>query len=66
MGEFDGLVKYGRLVPEGSAPADVVVAEELHEDELRAERLTVVRWMSRDIDRFDRVAARLRRGFALD
>jgi hypothetical protein len=65
VGEFDGLVKYGRLVPEGSAPADVVVAEKLREDALRAEGLMVVRWMSQDIDRFDRIAARLRRAFAL-
>jgi hypothetical protein len=65
VGEFDGLVKYGRLVPEGRTPADVVVAEKLREDDLRGERLTVVRWTSGDIDRFDRVAARLRRGFEL-
>jgi hypothetical protein len=65
VGEFDGLVKYGRLVPEGRTPADVVVAEKLREDDLRGEGLAVVRWTSGDIDRFDRVVARLRRGFGM-
>jgi hypothetical protein len=65
VGEFDGLVKYGRLVPEGQTPADVVVAEKLREDDLRAEQLAVVRWTWNDIDRFAPVAGRLRRGFAM-
>ena len=58
-------MKCGRLVPDGRTPADVVVAEKIREDGLRAEGLAVVRWTWVDIDRFDPVAARLRRGFSI-
>lgn len=64
VGEFDGLVKYGRLLRPGQSAADVVVAEKLREDDLRGERLGVVRWIWDDLDRFEPVAARLRRAFA--
>jgi hypothetical protein len=64
VGEFDGLVKYGRLLKPGQDPADVVVAEKLREDEIRDVDLRVVRWIWADIDHFDPVAERLRRAFA--
>ena len=64
VGEFDGLVKYGRLLKPGQDPADVVVAEKLREDEIRDLDLRVVRWIWGDIDHFDPVAERLRRAFA--
>lgn len=35
LGEFDGLVKYTRLVPRGKEPGDVVFAEKKREDLLR-------------------------------
>jgi hypothetical protein len=35
LGEFDGLIKYGRLVPAGSSPNEVVFAEKRREDRLR-------------------------------
>jgi hypothetical protein len=35
LGEFDGWVKYGRLLKPGQEPGDVVFAEKQREDELR-------------------------------
>jgi hypothetical protein len=35
LGEFDGRVKYGRLLRPGQAPGDVVFAEKKREDQLR-------------------------------
>jgi hypothetical protein len=65
VGEFDGLVKYGRLLRPGQDPADVLVAEKLREDALRAEGLGVARWTWADLDPFTEVAERLARQFAL-
>ena len=50
--EFDGLVKYGRPNPwtTNSAPADVVVAEKIREDHIRALRYAMVRVIWRDFD----------------
>jgi hypothetical protein len=64
VGEFDGLFKYGRLLKPDQDPAEVVVAEKLREDEIRDLDLRVVRWIWAEIDHFDPVAERLRRGFA--
>jgi hypothetical protein len=60
VGEFDGRVKYGRLLKPDQHPGDVVFAEKLREDELRAGGLTVIRWTWRDLDAFEQVAARMR------
>lgn len=60
VGEFDGRQKYGRLVAPGRDPGDVVYAEKLREDALRATGLAVVRWGWVDLDDFAPVAARLR------
>jgi hypothetical protein len=60
VGEFDGLVKYGRLVEPGQTAADVVVAEKLREDALRDQGLHVVRWTWADLADFTPVATRLR------
>jgi hypothetical protein len=65
VGEFDGLVKYGRLLKPGQSAADVVVAEKIREDALRAENLTVVRWLWRDLDDFAPTADRIRRRLGL-
>ncbi len=59
VGEFDGRVKYGRLVAAGQVPADVLHAEKLREDAMRATGLGVVRWGWADVDRFIPVARRL-------
>lgn len=64
VGEFDGLFKHGRLVKLGQDPADVVVAEKLHEDEIRDLDLRVVRWIWAEIGDFDPVTERLCRAFA--
>jgi hypothetical protein len=61
VGEFDGRVKYSRGLRLGDEPGDVVFAEKLREDALRATGLIVVRWTWADLDDFAPVAARLRR-----
>lgn len=58
VGEFDGQVKYGRNA------GDTVFAEKVREDTLRSAGFNVVRWTWRDLDQFDRTAARIRRAFA--
>jgi hypothetical protein len=63
VGEFDGMVKYGRLLRPGQSPGDAVVAEKYREDRLRDEGLRVVRWIWRELDDFDTVVARLLRAF---
>ena len=51
--EFDGFVKYGRrrLWTVDAALADVVVAEKIREDHIRALRYAMVRVIWRDFDR---------------
>lgn len=44
IGEFDGKVKYGALVPVGKTAADVVMEEKRRENKLRALGWTIVRW----------------------
>jgi hypothetical protein len=65
IGEFDGKAKYGRLLQQGQSAADVVYAEKLREDRLRAMGLSVVRWTWDDLDHFAPIAARLRQQFRL-
>jgi hypothetical protein len=62
-GEFDGRVKYGRLLRPGQAPGDVVFAEKVREDAIRADRREVVRWTWRELESFDEVAHRIRAAF---
>jgi hypothetical protein len=50
LGEFDGRVKYGRLLRPGQEPGDVVFEEKRREDSLRAEDWSVVRWTWADIE----------------
>jgi hypothetical protein len=63
VGEFDGRVKYGKLLRPGQDPTDVVYEEKRREDALRAEDLAVVRWTWPDLTNFAPVAARLRDRF---
>jgi hypothetical protein len=63
VGEFDGRVKYGRLLRPGQEPGDVVFEEKRREDLLRADGLRVVRWVWDELDRFELVVPRLRRAF---
>jgi hypothetical protein len=62
LGEFDGRVKYGRLLRPGEEPGDAVFREKRREDELR--RLTdfsMVRLTWADLYRGAETAARIRR-----
>jgi predicted transcriptional regulator of viral defense system len=63
VGEFDGLVKYGRTLRPDQDPVEVLVDEKRREDALRAEDLGVARWIWSDLTRFAPVAARLRARF---
>jgi hypothetical protein len=62
IGEFDGRMKYGRQPDPDVTEGEAVYREKRREDELRAERLAVVRWGWEDLDGFEAVARRLRRG----
>jgi hypothetical protein len=64
LGEFDGRVKYGRLLRPGQAPGDVVFEEKRREDELRDHRWQVARWTWDDLDHPRAVEQRIRRSFA--
>ena len=64
LGEFDGRVKYGRLLGPGQEPGDVVFREKRREDELRDHRWQVARWTWDDLDRPRVVGDRLLRAFA--
>jgi len=63
-GEFDGRVKYGRLLRPGQEPGDVVFAEKVREDALRADGREVVRWIWPELSSFDGVARRILAAFA--
>lgn len=49
LGEFDGRVKYGRLLRPGQSPGDAVFEEKRREDALRDEDWRVVRWTWADL-----------------
>jgi len=61
VGEFDGRVKYGRLLRPGQDPGEVVYREKRREDAIRDENWTVVRWVWDDIARPERLGPRVRR-----
>lgn len=48
-GEFDGLVKYGRLIRPGQTPEQVIAAEKRREQRLFDLRVRVVRWVWADL-----------------
>ncbi|MFC4949730.1 hypothetical protein [Pseudonocardia sp. GCM10023141] len=62
VGEFDGKVKYGRLLLPGEDPAAAVYREKVREDRIRATDKHMVRWAWDEIDDFGPVAARIRAG----
>ncbi|MFB9618797.1 hypothetical protein [Brooklawnia cerclae] len=45
LGEFDGRIKYDRLVPDGGTAADIVMKEKVRENLFRAEGWWVYRWI---------------------
>ena len=63
LGEFDGRVKYGRLLKPGESAGDVIYREKLREDALRDLDWQVVRWTSAELMTFGLVTQRLERAF---
>lgn len=62
LGEFDGRVKYGRLLRDGQDPGDAVFDEKLREDKMReATQFAMVRFIWRDFDRVQEIGHRLDR-----
>ncbi|MFI6997946.1 hypothetical protein [Nocardia sp. NPDC050175] len=49
VGEFDGQVKYGRLLTSRQEPGDIVFKEKVREDAIRDTGLRVVRWTWQDL-----------------
>ena len=64
VGEFDGMVKYQKLLAPGETASDVVVREKHREDMLRQLGWQVVRWTWPDLGRFAPVRDRLLAAFA--
>jgi hypothetical protein len=63
-GEFDGVVKYGRLNPYSIDPGRVLVDEKRREDGIREQRLGMTRWTWSDLSPQRRAATadRINRG----
>jgi hypothetical protein len=61
LGEFDGRIKYGRLLRPGQDPGDAVFEEKRREDALRAEDWSVVRWTWADVEQPGRLSRWLQR-----
>ncbi len=59
LGEFDGKIKYGRLLRDGQEPGDVVFDEKVREDALRDLDNEVVRWIDADLRAPDRLRSRI-------
>jgi hypothetical protein len=64
VGEFDGRVKYGRLLRPGQEAGDVVFEEKRREDAMRDAGWEVVRWTWRDLATPDALGERVRRAQA--
>ena len=61
MGEFDGKVKYGRLLKPGESPGDAVFKEKVREDKLRDRTgMSMVRLIWSDYDAPHATAERIR------
>jgi hypothetical protein len=63
LGEFDGKVKYDRLLRPGQTGGDAVYAEKMREDALRDRGWQVVRWTWADLERPEVIRDRLLRAF---
>jgi hypothetical protein len=63
LGEFDGRTKYGELLQPGQTAGDVVFAEKVREDALRALGWQVVRWTWADLRSPDELIRRIERAF---
>lgn len=58
--EFDGRIKFGRLVSPGDTPSDVAWREKQREDRIRAGGMQVVRITWADLDNPERIHALIR------
>lgn len=66
LGEFDGRIKYGRLLKPDQDPGDVVFAEKRREDELREiTGFSMIRLIWSDFANAAMTAARVRRALSL-
>jgi hypothetical protein len=66
LGEFDGKIKYGRLLKEGETASDVIVREKAREDKLReVTGWSMIRYVWDDQFHRERTAARTRRQMGL-
>jgi hypothetical protein len=63
VGEFDGKIKYGRLLKPGQRIEDVIFDEKLREDAVRDLGLQVVRWIWPDLYRVGVLRDRVLRAF---
>jgi hypothetical protein len=62
LGEFDGKIKYGRLLKPGETASDVIVREKEREDKLREiTRWLMIRYIWQDLFTPEKTAARTRR-----
>lgn len=61
LGEFDGRVKYERMLKPGQEPGDAVFAEKRREDAMRELGFQMVRWTWDELGDPVRLAARIRR-----
>lgn len=64
VGEFDGAIKYGRLLRPGQSVSEVVLAEKKREEDLRRLGVWVVRFCTGDIWQPDLLGRIVRDGFA--
>jgi hypothetical protein len=64
VGEFDGKIKYGRLLKPGQAVEEVLFEEKRREDALRDLGWQIVRWLWADLYRQSVIRDRVLRAFA--
>lgn len=64
LGEFDGRIKYGRLLRPGQSAGDAVYEEKLREDEMRDLGWQMARWTWPELDTPEVIRDRLERAFA--
>jgi hypothetical protein len=64
VGEFDGKIKYGRLLKPGQAIEEVLFEEKRREDALRDLGWQIVRWLWADLYRRDVIRDRVLRAFS--
>jgi hypothetical protein len=62
VGEFDGRIKYGRLLRPGQSAGEAVFEEKRREDAIRDEGWRVVRWTWGDLTSPATLGARVQRG----